>query len=83
MQFLLVILFSPLILRDELNMDTKEKTNLINIVFQVIEENVPIDCEDLIADLRRKFMKDVRDLGLEGALQKWLNSDNDVEIITS
>ncbi|HII73949.1 hypothetical protein [Sulfurisphaera tokodaii] len=64
-------------------MDTKEKTNLINIVFQVIEENVPIDCEDLIADLRRKFMKDVRDLGLEGALQKWLNSDNDVEIITS
>jgi len=83
LQFLLVILFSPLILRDELNMDTKEKTNLINIVFQVIEENVPIDCEDLIADLRRKFMKDVRDLGLEGALQKWLNSDNDVEIITS
>lgn len=64
-------------------MDTKEKTNLINIVFQVIEENVPIDCEDLIADLRRKFMKDVRDLGLEGALQKWLNSDSDVEIITS
>ncbi|BFI74333.1 hypothetical protein [Sulfurisphaera ohwakuensis] len=64
-------------------MDTKEKTNLINIVFQVIEENVPIDCEDLIADLRKKFMKDVRDLGLEGALQKWLNSDNDVEIITS
>ncbi|QIW24024.1 hypothetical protein EWF20_07600 [Sulfolobus sp. S-194] len=64
-------------------MDTQEKTDLINIVFQVIEENVPIDCEDLIADLRKKFMKDVRDLGLEKALQKWLKSDNDVEIITS
>ncbi|MBB5252733.1 hypothetical protein [Sulfurisphaera ohwakuensis] len=64
-------------------MDTKEKTDLINMMFQVIEENVPIDCEDLIADLRKKFMKDVRDLGFEGALRKWLKNDNDVEIITS
>lgn len=64
-------------------MNTREKTDLINIVFQLIEENIPIDCEDIIRDLRKKFMRDLRDLGLEGALQKWLKSDNDIEIITS
>ncbi|BFH74121.1 hypothetical protein SJAV_20650 [Sulfurisphaera javensis] len=64
-------------------MESQKEIDLVELAFEVIEENVPIDCEDVIREIRRKFFKDVRDLGFEEALKKWSKSEDDVEVILS
>lgn len=56
---------------------------IITILFQLLEDNVPVDCKDIIEDLKRNFLRDVRDLGLIETLKKWTKNEDDVEIIFS
>ena len=62
----------------------QNELELVNFVWEVIEENVPIDCQETIYKLRKKFYKDLRDLGIKEALKKWIKKDEDkIEIIIS
>ena len=47
------------------------------IIWDIIEDSVPVDCKDIIHELKKQFLKDVRDLGLKGALKKWTKKDED------
>ena len=59
-----------------------EKIKLINTILEIVESNVPIDCEEEFSKLRRKLMREIRDLGLEKFLEKYTKEkEDDDEII--
>jgi len=63
---------------------SQEELKLINLIWEIIEENVPVDCQEIIEELRKKFYKDLRNLGIEETLKKWAKHDEDeIEVIIS
>ncbi|MFP3259714.1 MAG: hypothetical protein RXQ22_02265 [Sulfolobus sp.] len=58
-----------------------EKIKLINIILEIVENNVPIDCEEEFYKLRRKLMREIRDLGLEKFTEKYAKEEEDDEVI--
>ena len=63
---------------------TQQELELISLIWEVIEENVPIDCQETIQELRKKFYKDLRDLGIKETLKKWIKeNESQVDVIIS
>lgn len=60
-----------------------EEIELVKKIFLIIEESVPDDCRDLvIKKLKEKIIKDIKDLGIEKAIGKWMSeSEEDEEIV--
>ena len=59
-----------------------DEVKLVKDLFLMIEESVPEDCRDLIIKrLKESFMKEVKNLGVEKAIKKWLNEDEEEAII--
>jgi len=56
---------------------TQQELELVNLIWELIEENVPVDCQETIHELRKKFYKDLRDLGIKETLKKWIKEDED------
>jgi len=56
---------------------TQQELELVNLIWELIEENVPVDCQEIIQELRKKFYKDLRDLGIKETLKKWIKEDED------
>jgi len=49
----------------------------VKLIWDIIEDNVPVDCKDIIRELKLEFLRDVRDLGLKEALKKWAKKNED------
>ncbi|BDB98785.1 hypothetical protein [Saccharolobus caldissimus] len=60
-----------------------EEIELVKKIFLIIEENAPDDCRDLvIKKLKEKIIKDIKDLGIEKAIGKWMSEgEEDEEIV--
>lgn len=59
-----------------------EEIELVKKIFLIIEENTPDDCRDLvIKKLKEKIIKDIKDLGIEKAIGKWMSEDEEDEEI--
>ncbi|MDT7862563.1 MAG: hypothetical protein RRA45_10175 [Saccharolobus sp.] len=60
-----------------------EEIELVKKIFLIIEENSPDDCRDLIIKkLKEKIIKDIKDLGIEKAIGKWMSEgEEDEEIV--
>lgn len=59
-------------------MYTEEK--IVRMILSIIKENLPDDCSWLVDELERKLIKDIRDLGVEKALEKYYFDENDEKI---
>ena len=60
-----------------------EEIELVKKIFLIIEENSPDDCRDLIIKkLKENIIKDIKDLGIEKAIGKWMSEgEEDEEIV--
>ncbi|MGC9106094.1 MAG: hypothetical protein ACP5HQ_06720 [Thermoprotei archaeon] len=55
--------------------------NVIVKVLRAIAENAPDDCSDVLDQIAEKFVRDVKDLGLEKAILKWYGIEDEQEVI--
>lgn len=64
-------------------MNGRKEIEIANLMWEILEENMPTDCKDIIYELRKRFFKDVRDMGFKDAVKKWVRDEDEVDIIIS
>ena len=62
---------------NKLCMNEQDAMNIAGIVLEIIKYNIPLDCEEDFEVLAKKLLNDLRDLGLEKTLDKWLKEEGE------